>query len=237
MISREFLINLSITGLAGLLIFLYFKNRMSRVEQKMDLMFQLIQEYEHAKANQQHISSSVGMSVSRTQDIGENAPTSDLISVSDDDESVGESSDSEEVSDDEATLQIQPETISLSNKEVRSINLAGAETDLTVLQEANADDLADISSIDGDITLEEVIEPVSIEQSMETKTPSTIEESVQDDESVKKINLADDVQTKMIKPLKQHTVASLKQICKDRGFTNYNALRKGKLIQLLESSP
>ena len=152
MISREFLINLSITGLAGLLIFLYFKNRMSRVEQKMDLMFQLIQEYEHAKANQQQMSSSAGMSVSHTQDISERAPTADLISVSDDDESVGESSDSEEVSDDEATLRIQPETISLSNKEVGSINLAGAETDITTLQEPNADDLADISSIDDDIT-------------------------------------------------------------------------------------
>ena len=115
---------------------------------------------------------------------------------------------------------------------MRSINLAGAETDLTTLQEPNTDDLADISSIDDEITLEEVIEPVSIEQSMETKTPTTTEELVQETESVKKINLSDDVQ----KPLKQHTVASLKQICKDRGFTNYNALRKGKLIQLLEGS-
>ena len=46
---RLFLISLGVTCLASVILFLYFRNRVGRMEQKVDLMFQLIQEYEQTK--------------------------------------------------------------------------------------------------------------------------------------------------------------------------------------------
>ena len=46
---RLFLISLGVTCLASVILFLYFRNRVGRMEQKVDLMFQLIQEYEQSK--------------------------------------------------------------------------------------------------------------------------------------------------------------------------------------------
>ena len=51
---RLLLISLGVTCLACVILFLYFRNRISRMEQKVDLMFQLIQEYEQNKIIQNH---------------------------------------------------------------------------------------------------------------------------------------------------------------------------------------
>ena len=46
---RLFLISLGVTCLASVILFLYFRNRIGRMEQKVDLMFQLTQELVQAK--------------------------------------------------------------------------------------------------------------------------------------------------------------------------------------------
>ena len=51
---RLLLISLGVTCLACVILFLYFRNRISRMEQKVDLMFQLIQEYEQNKIIHNH---------------------------------------------------------------------------------------------------------------------------------------------------------------------------------------
>ena len=51
---RLFLISLGVTCLVCVILFLYFRNRIGKMEQKLDLMFQLIQEYEQNKNIQQH---------------------------------------------------------------------------------------------------------------------------------------------------------------------------------------
>ena len=46
MMIRNLVISLGITTLSSFLLYMYFRNRMSDVESKVDIMFQLIQEYE-----------------------------------------------------------------------------------------------------------------------------------------------------------------------------------------------
>ena len=47
---RLFLISLGVTCLASVILFLYFRNSVGRMEQKVDLMFQLtFKNYEQAK--------------------------------------------------------------------------------------------------------------------------------------------------------------------------------------------
>ena len=43
--SRSIMICLTATGISSLLLFFYFKNKLSTVEEKLDSMFQLIQNY------------------------------------------------------------------------------------------------------------------------------------------------------------------------------------------------
>ena len=43
---RELLISIGITCIVSVVLFLYFRNKIGKIEQKVDLMFQLIQEYE-----------------------------------------------------------------------------------------------------------------------------------------------------------------------------------------------
>ena len=43
--SRSIVICLTATGISSLLLFFYFKNKLSTVEEKLDSMFQLIQNY------------------------------------------------------------------------------------------------------------------------------------------------------------------------------------------------
>ena len=96
---RLFLISLGVTCLASVILFLYFRNRVGRMEQKVDLMFQLIQEYEQTK-NIAATRTFPAPTSSRDNEVqmGGNTEHDDLISVSDDDD---HETDSEEISDNE----------------------------------------------------------------------------------------------------------------------------------------
>ena len=84
--TRLFLISLGVTCLACVILFLYFRHRISRMEQKVDLMFQLIQEYEQNKniTYQQSVNEPANTVPYMTQE-GGHRNDDDLISVSDDD--------------------------------------------------------------------------------------------------------------------------------------------------------
>ena len=230
---RLLLISLGVTCLACVILFLYFRNRISRMEQKVDLMFQLIQEYEQHKIihNNPQASNTMpthGAPFQDSQAEGvERQSTANLISVSDDD---SEYSDSDEVSDieeDDGLLNIK-ETVVGEN--IKSISLSGAE--IESLKVELGDDLDDISdfeetNMDDMITLEEVNnDEIEVEEQEENTSdpPEEIEEVI-----VKKIEVTDD------KPLDEKTVKELKQLAEEKGFINYKGLRKNKLVELLET--
>jgi len=223
---RLFLISLGVTCLVCIILFLYFRNRIGKMEQKVDLMFQLIQEYEQNKIIQQHGSQNDPLPFLDAQMGGsQHQAEANLISVSDD----SDYSDSDEVSDEEDELLNIKETVVGEN--IKSISLSGAE--IESLKVETGDDLDDISDLeetnmDDMITLEEVNnDEIEVEEQEENTSDhqEEIEEVI-----VKKIEVFDD------KPLEGKTVKELKQLAEEKGFTNYKGLRKNKLVELLATS-
>jgi hypothetical protein len=204
------------------------------MEQKVDLMFQLIQEYEQNKIiNQNHPrndTQSVPTVAFQDAQMGgtEHRVEANLISVSDDE---SDYSDSDEVSDEEGDLLNIKETVVGEN--IKSISLSGAE--IESLKVEPGDDLDDISdfeetNMDDMITLEEVNnDEIEVEEQEEEKQEENTSEH-QEEIIVKKIEVKDD------KPLKEKTVKELKQLAGEKGFTNYKGLRKNKLVELLATS-
>ena len=229
---RLFLISLGVTCLASVILFLYFRNRIGRMEQKVDLMFQLTQELVQAK----NISETQAMPPTHSRDDmhqmmgGGSTNHDDLISVSDDDEE--RDSDSEEISDTESGDDEEPINIQESVANVKSISLSGAEIESLAVEPA--DDLDDISDIDDNevVTLEETM-PEEIEDELESEHPEIVDdeitEEVSNDVSVKKIDVGSE------KPLSSMTVKELKAKAEKDGFTNFKGLRKDKLVELLTS--
>ena len=90
---RLLLISLGVTCLACVILFLYFRNRISRMEQKVDLMFQLIQEYEQNKIIQNHPQTSnqylhIARHFKMHNGMGRTPIDANLISVSDDESEI-----------------------------------------------------------------------------------------------------------------------------------------------------
>ena len=101
MMIRNLVISLGITTLSSFLIYVYFRNRMSDVESKVDIMFQLIQE--HTAANEATAAAVALQNAQNnyhptSQESYHSDTGSNLVDVSDDE---GGGSSSEEVSDDE----------------------------------------------------------------------------------------------------------------------------------------
>ena len=225
---RLFLISLGVTCLASVILFLYFKNRVGRMEQKVDLMFQLIQEYEQTKNIAATRSFEQTSSVSRDNGVqmGGSNTHDDLISVSDDEDDDDHETDSEEISDNDE--EEEPIRIQEAVDNIKSISLSGAEIESMVVEPA--DDLDEISDIDDNnndiITLEEGVQD-EIENLEEEEEPT--EEIVEEPVAVKKIEVVDE------KPLSKMTVKELKAKAEQDGFTNFKGLRKDKLVELLQS--
>ena len=225
---RLFLISLGVTCLASVILFLYFRNRVGRMEQKVDLMFQLIQEYEQSK-NIEAAQTFKPIPVNNTMQRGGSIARDDLISVSDDDE---RDTDSEEVSDNEEEDEIE-ELLQIQEpvENVKTISLSGAEIESLAVEPA--DDLDEISDLDeepaGIITLEETNIDDIEDGEMNEVTEEIVEDGKDESVTVKKIEVNDE------KPLDKMTVKELKAKAEQDGFTNFKGLRKDKLVELLTS--
>jgi hypothetical protein len=208
------------------------------MEQKVDLMFQLIQEYEQHKIIHNHPQASNTMPThgapfqdAQAEDV-ERQSTANLISVSDDDSEYSDSDEVSDVEEDDGLLNIK-ETVVGEN--IKSISLSGAE--IESLKVEHGDDLDDISdfeetNMDDMITLEEVnndeIEVEEQEGEEQEENTSDHQEEIEK-VIVKKIEVTDDT------PLDEKTVKELKQLAEEKGFINYKGLRKNKLVELLET--
>lgn len=208
MISRGLLISVGVTLLAVGLLFVYFRNKVSGIEKKVELMFNLIQNYEgqqNAMQAQQYMptSSQEAMQSGQMPQM-----TSELIEVSDDEAEDSEEvsdSDEEEDEDDEETLKFEPTTIELTETDVKTIDL-NTNIEQETKDQESGDSLDEIDS-DEDDNDDGEEEPL---------------------ESEEVITLTED-------DYKKKTVAELKQLAADRGLQNYRSLKKAPLIELLMS--
>lgn len=260
MSAQILLISALITFVACGIMFFYFKNRIAKTEQKVDLMFQLIQEHQR------------GVQIQKQQFVPRNTEvvkevvdqkSSGLIDISDtevDDNSENyDSDDSVEVSDDEDDrLQISSGENLASTNKIVSLTLDGAETgnkdismdEVTELTEHNLDEDLENNTTNN---VQEEIDAVSggnnndvdgnnnedeNDDNDDNDELDTIELSEAEDDNTE--SNEEDVQKKVVEVESPATyskmnMSQLKAVAMSKGLSNYKGLRKQKLVELLSS--
>ncbi len=222
---RELFLCLAVSILTSTLLFFYVKNRMFKTEQKVDLMFQLIQEHERS-AQLRHrqrpfVAPHGPMPTPDAQKGPDLKPTSNLIQISDDEDSVfsggsSEESDSESETEGDSQLKISKDDLATNIKTI-SLSLSGAETNK---QELNLEDMGDLNEVGG-------LEDSEIEEDKPKLTPDGPQEPVD-------MDITDTTVTSI--DYNKMNMKTLKAEAASRGLSNYKGLRKPKLVELLQES-
>ncbi len=212
---QTLLISVLITCVTVGVTFFYFRNRIQRTEQKVDLMFSLIQEHENnAKLRQQMppIAMQGGMSSAALGQSQQHTPLqsqNELINISDDDDEEGsdseyDSDDSAEVSDgDDDKIKIDSEDSNTNLEDTVktiSLTLEGAETssssDVNIkdIQNLEEHDISDESNqedvaVDNSKNLNDNFDAISTE-TVPSETPIQLKEVNDDD--LDEIQLSED---------------------------------------------
>ena len=248
--SRGLVISLGVSALSATLLFLYFRNRITSVERKVDVMFDLIQSHEQDRqqmAQQQMMMSqhSAPSSANTGAWAGEdNEPERNLIDVSEDDEEY-ESDDSREVSDNEEDLEerikLVTHDIDLEEENTQDVVVLESENtepvtvDETVELEEVTDDIDDNGSPANDQTTVQSVSAAneSDEADEADEADDSLEDSDSDEEDEQPVENEEVVQELEYNKLK---VSELKAIAEAKGLTNYKSLKKQPLIDLIKAS-
>lgn len=216
MFNKMLVITLGVTGLSSVLLFLYFRNRLSDVEKKVDTMFNLIQSYETVEKQPQFTMQETPREYYEQQQMQEEMhqqmqqqaeyhPNNELVQVSDRGEG-DESSDS----DDESESDSDDDYSSEEEETTKPLVVKSESEDVTLREEDVTTDLNEIS-LEKKPTQEEEVEEV-------------------EDEVTKNITLqSDELDLTTLK------VSDLKNLCKEKGLSGYRNLRKNDLIELLSA--
>lgn len=249
--SRGLVISLGVSALSATLLFLYFRNRITSVERKVDVMFDLIQSHENDR--QQMVQQQMMMAqqtAPSSQNTGawvgeDNRPERNLIDVSDDDEEEDEeyeSDDSREVSDNEEDLEerIKLVTTDIDLEEAEeSKNVVVLESETT--EPVTIDETVELEEVDVNDGDDETTSAADNQVSQQSVTDANVEEQENDDDEADD-SLEDDsdeededepVQEVQYNKLK---VSELKAIAEAKGLTNYKSLKKQPLIDLIKAS-
>jgi len=248
--SRQLVISIGVSALSATLLFLYFRNRMTNVERKVDVMFDLIQSHETdrqqqlsqsymANRNEEQVPSS-----QYTENLNsQNSQERNLIDVSDDDDdddSEYDSEDSREVSDNEDDL---AERIKLVTTDI-DLQEAEEEKNVVVLETTNNDPI----SIDESVQLEEVTN--NLEEDNDTTDNKEIVQKVEEEDEEAEDSLVEDsLEEDSESDTEQETleekthiqysklrVSELKALAEAKGLLNYKSLKKQPLIDLIIAS-
>ena len=259
--SRGLVISLGVSALSATLLFLYFRNRISSVEKKVDVMFDLIQSHQSDRQQAQHMmmqqqrqqnqapSQDTGAWIAEDTEVGRN-----LIDVSEDDEDYDEeydSEDSKEVSDNDDDLE-------------ERIKLVTTDIDIQVAEEAKAVEVLEANntepvSVDETIELKEVTDDLEdeeeedeeeeelgssadVENTVQSADKSDnnddVDDSLEEDDSEEEEDNIDEPIQEVEKEVQYSKlkVAELKAIAEAMGLTNYKSLKKQPLIDLIKAS-
>ena len=229
-LSRGLVISLGVSALGCTLLFLYFRNKISSVERKVDVMFDLIQNHQQQQmdsmntmqmASQQNVvQEDVAQTGAWTEDNLQ--PERNLIDVSDDED---DGDDSEEVSDsDEDSDEEEQPTISLDKTE--DMTLEVSEVKKINIQESDK------------VTVDETVEL----QEVEDVTDSLDEIDEDDDDEEEEEEEEKEVKEVVISKLDEEfdytklKVSELKAMAEAKNLEGYKSLKKGPLIELLKSN-
>lgn len=238
MISRGLIISLGITLIASTVLFLYFRNRIGKIEKKVNLMFQLIQEHNTARElSQQRMESSPPLQKDpSTETVG-----GSLIEISDDegptadddsDSQPSSGSDDESDIDEDVKLTIGnadgQDPNALADIKTISLTLDGAEVSGNG-DSATIDDLDEISDIGDDVQPVDDVGTTNAtdDQKGPDEQPDNNKYLVVGETAPSNSNTSE---------LGKMKVSALKELAAKKGLTNFKSLRKPKLIELLQSN-
>ena len=225
-LSRGLMVSLSISALGCTLLFLYFRNKISSMEKKVDVMFDLIQNHQQEQyntqgTNHQEVEEHNIMSTDNFNNFDENIQNNvNLISVSEDDD------DSDEVSDSEDDVSDNEELPKISLDSTENMTLEVNDIKKITVQEA------DKVLIDDSIQMEEVEDITDSLDEMDDDSDDE-ENNNEDVTEVKEVTVQkidDDFDYSKLK------VTELKALAKQKGLENYKSLKKGPLVDLLKST-
>lgn len=234
-LSRGLIISLGVSALGCTLLFLYFRNKITTMEKKVDVMFDLIQNHQQEQYNMQETMAFNNVSDNKTQEnIGvetqgawateDNTAEKNLIEVSQDDASDSEEvsdSDEEDMSDDEnlPKISLDKENMTLEVNDIKKITVQ--ETDKVKVDDSiQLEEVEDITDSLDEIDEDTDDEDNTVEETEETdKTKQITVEKLDDEFDYNKLK-----------------VAELKTLAKQKGLQNYKSLKKGPLVKLLKSS-
>ena len=263
---KALLISVAVTMVTVGITFFYFRNRMNKTEQKVDLMFQLIQEHERNSRMAQQ------MQMQQMQPAMVSENNNNLINISDDEYDSDDSevvSDNEDEDEDENKLvideQISEEPVDLEDTvKTISLSLDGAETSHTDSVNNNqSDELDELDEValsenetdEADEDTVEVSDDGTLNNFVVTKKMTDDDDNDDDDESLDEQlssenenedendeQQSDDnvEEVKTVVPEINYAKLSknqLKQLAQEKGLAGYNKLTKGGLVDLLNATP
>merc|ERR1712166_696457 len=198
--------------LSSILLFAYFKTRVSKVEEKLDIMFQLVQS--HA-AQQQTMkiyenNTQPNIKFNDVNDVNNEVNNEldkrreNLISVSDDSSDENNTSDEENESENVNELVIGEEIKKIS----LNLEINNEDDDVSFILEKK-DNIETLSDVELNLELNaEILEEVSVDN-------LSIEEEVD---------------------YEKFRVVELKKMCQEKELENYKKLKKSELIDLLKKN-
>ena len=200
MISRGLIVSLGTTSLISILLFLYFRNRITSVERKVSMLFKLIEDHHQ----QQQVQFMQRMRPMPPQQ-------SNLINVSD-----GEESDSG--SDTEYETDSEGGKLSIQEGEVKTIELTQKVQELPFQEQ----------------------HPYQSSQPQETEYHANELDQIPplEELNVTKVlsEAPKEIQVDVEQNFKEMKIKELKKLCGERGLTKYSHLNKAALVNLLEQS-
>ncbi len=232
-ISRGLVISLGTSVLGCTLLFLYFRNRMSVIERKVDVMFDLIQNHNQQQQpmgyeeEPQNIQFSVREKEVEVEDNEDSriVISEDEASDDDDEDDAFDSDDSAEVSDNE-----EEDTVSLNLKNSQNIEISDIKT-ITLDGPENSGDTVEVDSLDEIDEIDEIDDDDEDNISADKQEDKADEDDDEDDiEDVQEDIVVKEIDYSGLK------VSELKAIAKEKGLSGYRSLKKNALVNLLKGN-
>ena len=244
MISRELAINLGITLVFSIGLFFYFNSKVNKVENKVNAVFEIIQEQQKAinNHNMEYSAHETKENMGEFMKMEEVLETAnDLVEISEDDsgdsddddrgDSDGDDSDgddSDEDDEDKKTLTL----IDNTNDVVEEVNIEPINLETNSLR--NASDETVTIEPPQNLNISELLIQKSNEQQQDN---DSLENDSLENDSLDDISSdIEDNEEKEKKSLDKLTVQELKDLAKERNLKRYKSLTKPKLIELIEKA-
>ena len=230
MIPRFLFISLATILLSSILLFIYFKNRISVVEDKVNVIFQLVQNHtdnrEEIRVYESSPQQPKSANLIEVSDVDENEEESD----SDENDTSDDSDNDEDSDDSEDSDEENNGVLNLENDVILGENVLSSENEIKKIS-------LDLETSAETLEQEKYVLDKQNNSLQKKENEKTVDEESEHEESEDEAtNESENENEKTGVNYTGLKVAELRKICEEKELDNYKGLKKAELIQLLESS-